>query len=125
MHAAAMMLCAVHMLHLGHLPGTRTQGRLHLNLRSIECLLQKLRLSLQCRQLLTSEAVVDSAGHTIKDSVSNLAHNVPEPLSHVLDPITAALHPTTVAQAPAPAGADTEVHVDEVDPVRTSRSNAL
>ena len=57
------------------------------------------------------------AGHTFKDSVNNLAHNIPEPLSQVLHPITAALHPTTMAQAPAPAGADTEVHVDEVDPV--------
>ena len=57
------------------------------------------------------------AGHTIKDSVSNLAHNIPEPVSKVLNPITAALHPHTVADAPAPAGADTEVHVDEIDPV--------
>ncbi|KAL3148036.1 hypothetical protein ABBQ38_014326 [Trebouxia sp. C0009 RCD-2024] len=53
--------------------------------------------------------------HTFKDAVDNLAHNVPEPVSKVLHPITAALHPHSVAPAPAPAGADTEVHVDEVD----------
>lgn len=55
--------------------------------------------------------------HTFKDTVSNLAHNIPEPVSKVLNPITAALHPHSVAPAPAPAGADTEVHVDEVDQV--------
>lgn len=55
--------------------------------------------------------------HTFKDAVDNLAHNVPEPVSKVLHPITAALHPHSVAPAPAPAGADTEVHVDEVDQV--------
>lgn len=57
-------------------------------------------------------------GHTIKDSVNNLAHNIPEPMSKVLQPITAALHPHSAAPAPAPVGADTEVHVDEIDKVR-------
>lgn len=55
--------------------------------------------------------------HTFKDSMTNLAHNIPEPVSKVLNPITAALHPHSVAPAPAPAGADTEVHVDEIDKV--------
>lgn len=71
----------------------------------------------QCNICLCYHCSGVSAGHTIKDSMNNLAHNIPEPLSQVLQPITAALHPTTVVQAPAPAGADTEVHVDEVDPV--------
>lgn len=55
--------------------------------------------------------------NTFKDAVDNLAHNVPEPVSKVLHPITAALHPHSVAPVPAPAGADTEVHIDEVDQV--------
>ena len=55
--------------------------------------------------------------HTFKDSITNLAHNIPEPVSQVLNPITAALHPHSVAPAPTPAGADTEVHVDEIDQV--------
>jgi len=71
-------------------------------------------------ELSGTEKFVDTMkdlGHTIKDSVNNLAHNIPEPMSKVLQPITAALHPHSVAPAPAPAGADTEVHVDEIDKV--------
>ena len=56
-------------------------------------------------------------GHTFKESMNNIAHNIPEPVSKVLNPITAALHPHSVAPAPSPAGADTEVHVDEIDKV--------
>lgn len=63
---------------------------------------------------------VKELGHTIKDSANNLAHNIPEPVSKVLQPITSALHPTSVAPAPAPAGADTEVHVDEIDKVTSA-----
>ena len=60
--------------------------------------------------------------HTFKDTVDNLAHNIPEPVSKVLHPITAALHPHSVAPAPAPAGADNEVHVDDIDQVSASHT---
>ncbi len=72
-------------------------------------------------ELSGTEKFVDTMkdlGNTIKDSVNNLAHNIPEPMSKVLQPITAALHPHSAAPAPAPVGADTEVHVDEIDKVR-------
>ena len=58
--------------------------------------------------------------HTVRDTMKNLAHNIPEPVSKVLEPITAALHPNRAAvAAPTPAGADTEVHVDEIDKVES------
>ncbi|KAL0034721.1 hypothetical protein WJX77_003856 [Trebouxia sp. C0004] len=69
-------------------------------------------------ELSGTEKFVDTMkdlGHTIKDSVNNLAHNIPEPMSKVLQPITAALHPHSALPASAPTGADTEVHVDEID----------